>query len=224
MAAPTVEADYEEELVQDLLFLMDHVDQLEKVVTVDPQLLTGFDMPAITKNGAERISVSEHDFNRLANILTSIKRTQTRMRMDASRVLEVFAGHLEGYAREKRQPEVLDKWQSVRAKVLEAIRTIGTEHPLSLIKKAWGSADQDWVAERVRYASLTLRDCIEVDPDLRSGVPVLRGTRFTVAQMLAELADGRSLSEIAGAFRLNEDQMRQVLESMAIYLDQSAHE
>ena len=83
-------------------------------------------------------------------------------------------------------------------------------------------ADEEWVFQRVRYATLILRECVEVDPDKRDGIPVLRGTRFTLAQMLAQLAEGRSLPEIAKAFRLDENLMRQVLESLAICLDRSA--
>ena len=79
--------------------------------------------------------------------------------------------------------------------------------------------DAEWVAERMRYATLTLWHHVEMDPEKRAGVPVLRGTRFTVAQLLAELAEDRKISEIASAFRLDKDQIQQVLESLAICLD-----
>jgi uncharacterized protein (DUF433 family) len=78
------------------------------------------------------------------------------------------------------------------------------------------------LVERIRYGKLLLRECIECDPDLRSGVPVLRGTRFTVAHILGELAEGRSLAEIAKAFRLDAEQLRKLLESLAILVDRPA--
>jgi uncharacterized protein (DUF433 family) len=83
--------------------------------------------------------------------------------------------------------------------------------------------EEEWLAERIRHATLTLRDVVAVDPDIRSGTPVLRGTRFTVAQLLAELAEDRSIADIAASFRLDREQIRQVLESLATYLDRPAH-
>lgn len=80
-------------------------------------------------------------------------------------------------------------------------------------------ADAEWVAERMRYAALTLRNLVEVDPDKRGGVPVLKGTRMTVAQLIAELAEDRSVSQIAAAYRLDKEQIKEVLESLSIYMD-----
>lgn len=38
---------------------------------------------------------------------------------------------------------------------------------------------------------------VESDPERMSGVPVVAGTRYTLAQLLAELAEGHSLIEVA---------------------------
>lgn len=64
-------------------------------------------------------------------------------------------------------------------------------------------------------------ECFQIDPDIRGGVPVLKGTRFTIAQVFAELAEGRSVTEIAKAFRLDEEQLKKVLNGFAIYLDRT---
>jgi uncharacterized protein (DUF433 family) len=93
---------------------------------------------------------------------------------------------------------------------------------LTTLRRTAAPDEADWLAERIRHATSTLRQVVNIDPDVRGGVPVLRGTRFTLAQLLAELAEGRSVSEIADAFRLNKEQIQQVLESLATYLDRSA--
>lgn len=38
---------------------------------------------------------------------------------------------------------------------------------------------------------------IEIDPDRAGGKPVIKGTRYTVAQLLAEIAEGDSIDDIA---------------------------
>jgi uncharacterized protein (DUF433 family) len=83
-------------------------------------------------------------------------------------------------------------------------------------------SDEKWIAERLQYSLVLLKDWIEVDPLKRSGVPVLRGTRFTVSQMLAELADGRSSVELAEDFDLDIVVIQNVLHGFSIYLDRPA--
>jgi uncharacterized protein (DUF433 family) len=77
----------------------------------------------------------------------------------------------------------------------------------------------EWLAERAKSSLLVLRDCVEVSPAKRGGVPVLRGTRFTIAQVFAEVAAGRSLAEIATDFDLDVELMKKLLESLSIQLD-----
>ena len=56
---------------------------------------------------------------------------------------------------------------------------------------------------------------VDVDPKRRGGQPVLRGTRFTVSQIFAELADGNGPLELAENFALNEEGIRDLLRRMA---------
>src|SRR5687767_6621795 len=72
-------------------------------------------------------------------------------------------------------------------------------------------ADAEWVAERMRFAAVTLRDLIEVDPEKCGGVPVLKGSRITIARLIAELAEDRNVSQLAAAFRLDKDTIVQML-------------
>lgn len=75
---------------------------------------------------------------------------------------------------------------------------------------------------RTRSAVLLLKDSIEVDPQKRGGVPVLRGTRFTVAQVLAEIAEGRSVAELAEDFDLDPALLKKFLEGLAQSFDSPA--
>jgi uncharacterized protein (DUF433 family) len=83
---------------------------------------------------------------------------------------------------------------------------------------------EEWLAERTKYALVSLHDCVEVDPDKVGGVPVLRGTRFTVAQLFAEISEGRSLPDIAEGFRLDLEQLKKVMEGLSIHLDRPLQE
>lgn len=53
------------------------------------------------------------------------------------------------------------------------------------------------------------------DPEVRGGRPVLRGTRFPVANMLAELSDGPGPKHLADEFDLPEAVVRQALMELA---------
>src|SRR5262245_37889779 len=48
-------------------------------------------------------------------------------------------------------------------------------------------AREEWLASRLRHAVKELGECMEVTPTKRGRIPVVKGTRFTVAQVLAEL-------------------------------------
>jgi uncharacterized protein (DUF433 family) len=57
---------------------------------------------------------------------------------------------------------------------------------------------------------------ITVNPDVRSGQPIIRGTRTTVADILALLAAGASETEILGDFPwLKSEDIRAALEYAA---------
>jgi uncharacterized protein (DUF433 family) len=78
---------------------------------------------------------------------------------------------------------------------------------------------EEWLSLRINYAIMALREYVEVDPGKCAGVPVFRGTRFTLSQLLAELADNRSLSEIAENFDLNMRLLKEFLRGLSICLD-----
>lgn len=63
---------------------------------------------------------------------------------------------------------------------------------------------------------------VEITTTKRGGVPVLKGTRFTLAQLLAEISEGRSVQELAADFDLDIDIIKSYLESLAAYFDRPA--
>lgn len=71
------------------------------------------------------------------------------------------------------------------------------------------------LAARIGNAVAALTDCVEINPQKRSGVPVLKGTRLTVAQLLAEIADGRKVAEIAEDFDVDKALIQRLLEGLA---------
>ncbi len=57
-----------------------------------------------------------------------------------------------------------------------------------------------------------LMDRITIDPEIRSGKPIIRGTRITVADVLEYLAGGMTPEEILSDFpALTEEDIRAVL-------------
>ena len=102
------------------------------------------------------------------------------------------------------QSPVLPEWPKQR----QPHRTIAAYHERTV--------------EQVRRALIAARDCIEASPTKLGGIPVLRGTRFSVAQLFAEMADGDSVSEIADNFELDVNQIAKLLHALSMYLDRSS--
>ncbi|HEX5445059.1 MAG TPA: DUF433 domain-containing protein [Pirellulales bacterium] len=81
------------------------------------------------------------------------------------------------------------------------------------------SSNGEVLAERLLIAVQLLNDSIEIDPDVISGVPVVRGTRISVARVLAEIADNASLSEIADNLEIDFQSLKNIIEGLSIRLD-----
>lgn len=61
---------------------------------------------------------------------------------------------------------------------------------------------------------------IEIDPDRRSGRPVIVGTSFTMAQLIAEIAEGQTPDEVAEEFELDETAVRAALDALSQWLNE----
>jgi|SRR5271166_2970459 len=75
---------------------------------------------------------------------------------------------------------------------------------------------EQWFSECVQWGDKALQNSVEIDPKRRGGIPVLKGTRFTVGQALAELADSTGVPEVANRFDLNEETIRELLYGLAL--------
>ena len=81
------------------------------------------------------------------------------------------------------------------------------------------TGEQAWIARRMWISETLLLRVVEVNERIRGGIPLLRGTRMTVAQLIGELADGRSLPDIAENFEIDAGDFRSLLEGIAVQFD-----
>lgn len=86
------------------------------------------------------------------------------------------------------------------------------------------SRPEQWIAERSAHALRELQECVEFDPRKRCGRPVLKGTRMSIAQLLAELAEGRSTCEVADDFGLDAALVNKFVSGLAACLDRTVVE
>jgi uncharacterized protein (DUF433 family) len=80
---------------------------------------------------------------------------------------------------------------------------------------------EQWMIERTQSASRELADCIELNPAKCGGVPVLKGTRISVAQILAEIGEGQSAVEVAQDYDLDAELVKRLVKGLAVYLDRA---
>jgi uncharacterized protein (DUF433 family) len=81
------------------------------------------------------------------------------------------------------------------------------------------SAATEWYVQSQVHGLVALRNVVDVDPERRSGIPVLRGTRFTVAQVLAELAETEGVEELAENFDLDVHKIKDLLNGFSLLLN-----
>ena len=103
---------------------------------------------------------------------------------------------------------------------IEPVKSLGIFHEFIEPSIDYATLEEShWTAVRLWVSGIMLCECVTVDPEIRGGVPVLNGTRITIAQIIGEVADGRSIVELSEAFDLNETRLRSLFEGMAIQFD-----
>ena len=80
------------------------------------------------------------------------------------------------------------------------------------------SRSMEWYFECNFLGSEALREVAEVNTKRRGGVPVLKGTRFTLSQALAELADSSGAEEVARNFDIDVNIIKEMLEGLSLVL------
>ena len=78
---------------------------------------------------------------------------------------------------------------------------------------------EQWFSECLVMGHAALQNSVDIDPKRRGGIPVLKGTRFTVGQTLAELAESSGVSEIAKRFDLDEKVIRELLYGLSLLVE-----
>jgi uncharacterized protein (DUF433 family) len=77
----------------------------------------------------------------------------------------------------------------------------------------------DWLSQRLDSALTVLSETVEIDPEIRGGVPVVRGTRVPVARILAELAGDSRLSEIADDLGVDLQTLKNLVNGIATKIE-----
>ncbi len=80
------------------------------------------------------------------------------------------------------------------------------------------------MVSRLDTARTAFFEVVEVNPLVRGGVPVIRGTRIPLATVVACVSSDMKLSDIAEDFDLDMDTLRKVFESLATVFDRPANE
>ena len=83
-------------------------------------------------------------------------------------------------------------------------------------------ARQDRLAQRWSQAVALLRESVVFRENLRSGVPCLSGTRLTVAQIIAQLAEGESIDELAEDMEIDREMVVKFLNGLSMILNRPA--
>jgi uncharacterized protein (DUF433 family) len=78
-----------------------------------------------------------------------------------------------------------------------------------------------WVEVRMWVGQSMLQDAIKINPQIRGGIPVLAGSRVTIAQIIGEIADGRSIDDLAESFDLDPTALQTLFQGLAINFDHS---
>ena len=94
-----------------------------------------------------------------------------------------------------------------------------SDHAMEVTDASREIRTEGWLAERAAHASVVLGRYVEVNPNKCGGVPVFRGTRFTLARFLAELAEERSAADIARDFDLDENALNAFVKELSRCFD-----
>ncbi len=75
---------------------------------------------------------------------------------------------------------------------------------------------QEWYIRCSVTGREMLSRCVDINLGVRGGIPVVKGTGFTVSQLLAEIADSEGLPEIAEDFDLDVETVTDILSGLSL--------
>ena len=74
--------------------------------------------------------------------------------------------------------------------------------------------------DKIFRAREYLEDSVEINPNVRGGKLVLKGTRFPVSRLLSEISEGKySLREIANDYNLDFETVEKFIEALSFIYD-----
>lgn len=94
----------------------------------------------------------------------------------------------------------------------------------AFVSKAMEMRQWTEMMSRIGHAKGTLSHCVDSDPLVMGGVPVVKGTRMPVGMVLADIADDMRLSEIAEDLSLDRQSLVAILQYLATVIDRPANE
>src|SRR4051812_41558651 len=84
------------------------------------------------------------------------------------------------------------------------------------------STEHRRLARRWEHAVALLADCVEINQARRGGIPCLKGTGITLAQVLAQFAEGDSVDDFVEDMEIDRDALVSFLTALSIILDRPA--
>jgi uncharacterized protein (DUF433 family) len=78
---------------------------------------------------------------------------------------------------------------------------------------------QQWDRERITLAAQLYWENVDVDKEVRGGIPVVKNSRISVGQIFAGLATDQRLSEVADEWDLDPSVLIGIVDAVAIFFD-----
>lgn len=124
-----------------------------------------------------------------------------------------------------KEPERKLRLEGEKRREPDFIRTRGPAlwpiAPIDLrVKSPRIEGPDSWIFERLEMARSEVSAVVVRDPAIRHGAMVLKGTRFPVARVFAELSEDYKLSDIADNYDLDLEKLSRLFMALAVYLDE----
>ena len=107
-------------------------------------------------------------------------------------------------------------WSIRKDKVVESYRDL--IDPSSRIPTRALTSSQHLHLECHLRGLQELSEVVVCNPRIKGGVPVMRGTRFTASQVIAEIADSDAVSELCENLSLSQDDVTGLLNGISMLL------